>query len=75
MGRKKPLTPGEIVVANIKYYQVTTGESDEALYTAARMCRATWYNRLRTPNTFMLSELLGIARKLPALAFDIVAAA
>lgn len=63
MARKKQLTQGEIIVANIKYYKSTSGLEDEPIYTAARMCRTTWHNRLNHPETFSIGELLNVARK------------
>lgn len=64
MARKKALTQGETIVANIKYYKSACGLEDEPIYTAARMCRATWQNRMKNPDDFSIGELLNIARKL-----------
>ncbi len=64
MARKKALTQGEIIVANIKYYKAAYDMEDEPIYTAARMSRSTWQSRLRRPETFSIGELLNIARKL-----------
>jgi hypothetical protein len=64
MARKKALTQGEIVVANIRYYKQLQGVEDEHLYLAARVSHTSWYKRLKNPETFSITELLGVAKAL-----------
>lgn len=64
MARKKSPTQGEIVKANIRYYQQLYDLEDQSIFTAAHVAQATWYRRLKQPETFSIAELLGIAKAL-----------
>ena len=63
MARKKQPTAGEIIVANIQYFKQMTGIEDEPLRLAANLCKTSWHDRLKHPEKFKVSELVGVARK------------
>ncbi|MCI1956140.1 MAG: hypothetical protein LKJ21_07180 [Oscillospiraceae bacterium] len=52
------------IIAVIKYGMAQAGVEPDELALAARVSRATYYDRLRDPGQFRLCELRGIAEKL-----------
>ncbi len=52
------------LLATIKYGMERAGVEPDELALAARVCRATYYDRLRDPGQFRLCELRGISEKL-----------
>lgn len=53
-----------VLLANIDYFRRMKGITDEEFEIAGRMSKSTYYRRLREPDTFLLSELMGISKKL-----------
>mgnify|MGYP000985134599 CR=1 FL=1 len=52
------------MLATIKYGMEQAGVESDELALAARVSRATYYDRLRDPGQFRLNELRGISKKL-----------
>lgn len=52
------------IIATIKYGMEMSHIEPDELAFAARMCRATFYDRLRDPSQFRLCELRRIGEKL-----------
>lgn len=52
------------IIATIKYGMEQAGVEPDELALAARVSRATYYDRLRDPGQFRLCELRGISEKL-----------
>jgi hypothetical protein len=52
------------IIATIKYGMEQAAVESDELALAARVSRATYYDRLRDPGQFRLSELRGISEKL-----------
>lgn len=52
------------IIAAIKYGMEMANVEPEELALAARVCRATFYDRLKDPSQFKLCELRRISQKL-----------
>lgn len=52
------------IIAQIKYGMELSGVEPDELALATRICRTTFYDRLKNPSQFRLCELRRISQKL-----------